>query len=634
MRNIWGFLIQTLEVSLLAILLLILKHLLKDKLSPRWQYGIWSILILSILLPAGLFGTYLIPLLDVFIEAVKTICESHLHSSYTQAYVAVINTSVFPYFTSFPSSITDALFVIYAAGILSGMIKYLKDYLSLKKLLHKAEPVNERVKKQIGDVAHRYQLSPCKAVVVEGLSSAFVFGIFKPVLVLPQEEIDDKILLHELLHVRYKDSLQNVIWSILKCLHWCNPLLHYVFHTISNDLEALCDQRVLEHIQGEERRDYGRILLAMTNEKYPHAFATTSISNGAGQIKKRIEAITRFKKYPKGMGLVSVCIGILLLPLVLGSGSSVTMIEANTSDFGQQLSLASTRLMTMPSVAGAIDYYAKGLLTNNDAYIMAVMPSSLQSEYLSVLDDLPEVSISYPNEALYRVLNLKETADHVIEGFLVFTNDSNDFITSTYVPIKLTKEIGWKVQQNGKVEQYELDRSDPFSQIRNIHWDAPAYGTYHMELENGETDISVHRTYIVQNETDYFNMGFYSTKPNANAIFERSYQTMKIKYTYTGDDFDYYRIESAMVDKADKDVVRYPTCPQNPCTFIGSDGSIRAYAIDENWDRTIEMYHTSDVHESSSEIEMGLPDIFDYRVRINWETVEEVILDLKEDHYE
>lgn len=132
MRNIWGFLIQTLEVSLLAILLLILKHLLKDKLSPRWQYGIWSILILSILLPAGLFGTYLIPLLDVFIEAVKTICESHLHSSYTQAYVAVINTSVFPYFTSFPSSITDVLFMIYAAGILSGMIKYLKDYLSLK----------------------------------------------------------------------------------------------------------------------------------------------------------------------------------------------------------------------------------------------------------------------------------------------------------------------------------------------------------------------------------------------------------------------------------------------------------------------------------------------------------------------
>ncbi len=100
------------------------------------------------------------------------------------------------------------------------MIKYLRDYLLLKKLLQRAEIVNEKMREQIANVALQYQLPICKGVVVEGLSSAFVFGFFKPVLVLPsQENVDDKIILHELLHVRYKDSLQNVLWSILKCFH-------------------------------------------------------------------------------------------------------------------------------------------------------------------------------------------------------------------------------------------------------------------------------------------------------------------------------------------------------------------------------------------------------------------------------
>ena len=40
MTNIWEFLLQTLTVTIAAGLLLVIKELLRDKLSPRWQYGI------------------------------------------------------------------------------------------------------------------------------------------------------------------------------------------------------------------------------------------------------------------------------------------------------------------------------------------------------------------------------------------------------------------------------------------------------------------------------------------------------------------------------------------------------------------------------------------------------------------
>ena len=53
MSNIWEFLLQTATVSLTAGLLLLLKKLFEDKLPPRWQYTIWFLLALRVLLPAA-----------------------------------------------------------------------------------------------------------------------------------------------------------------------------------------------------------------------------------------------------------------------------------------------------------------------------------------------------------------------------------------------------------------------------------------------------------------------------------------------------------------------------------------------------------------------------------------------------
>ena len=56
MTDSWGFLLQTLTASEAALLLLLVKAMFRDKLSPRWQFGIWSILGLVLLIPAGLGG--------------------------------------------------------------------------------------------------------------------------------------------------------------------------------------------------------------------------------------------------------------------------------------------------------------------------------------------------------------------------------------------------------------------------------------------------------------------------------------------------------------------------------------------------------------------------------------------------
>ena len=71
MYSLWAFLLQTGTVSLLAALLLAVKRLLRDQLSPRWQYGVWAVLALAVLWPAGTRHWLLFPL-PLWVETAKT----------------------------------------------------------------------------------------------------------------------------------------------------------------------------------------------------------------------------------------------------------------------------------------------------------------------------------------------------------------------------------------------------------------------------------------------------------------------------------------------------------------------------------------------------------------------------------
>ena len=105
MANIWEFILQTVSVSLVAGLILIIKAVFKDKLSARWQYGIWVILVLRILLPVRADKLVLLPF-GIYLEMLKTYVEQGLSSAYTAPLTATEPARVIPDIASAPQSIT------------------------------------------------------------------------------------------------------------------------------------------------------------------------------------------------------------------------------------------------------------------------------------------------------------------------------------------------------------------------------------------------------------------------------------------------------------------------------------------------------------------------------------------------
>ena len=194
MYNIWSFFLQTISVSIVAGVILFLKYIFQDKLSPRWQYGIWTLLAVRILFPVSL-TKYIIPQIAVWIEIGKGIIEKGLDSVYTQVYEPIVLKHIIPIVTEKPQSMTDILFVIYIIGIVVCLFYYMIAYLRLRILLRSACPVSDALEKKILELCEKYNLKPCKLIAVEGFSSAFLCGVFRPVLVVPYaKELDEKIL--------------------------------------------------------------------------------------------------------------------------------------------------------------------------------------------------------------------------------------------------------------------------------------------------------------------------------------------------------------------------------------------------------------------------------------------------------
>lgn len=562
MYNIWGALLQMTSVSITALMLLLLKKIFEDKLSPRWQYGVWSLLVLRILVPVNM-SKYIIPQLAYWIETWKAQIEKGLDSQFTNVYKVIELDHVFPFIMQKPESITDWLFVIYASGILFSLLIYLFAYVRLRIHIRNALPVSISMEQKLLAVSEKYQLRPCRMIAVEGISSAFICGFLRPRLVVPYaKELDEKILLHELLHYKYYDTLQNIFWCLLRALHWCNPLMQYVMHHIENDMEALCDQRVLELLEGEARRDYGIILLDMANQQYARIPGTSSISNGSKNISKRIASIVRFKKYPQGMALVSICIIIVLFwPTIVGSAHTFTKEDYDSYRYRYpelDSAMAIARIQRCSTVAGALDTYAKGLYLFNGIYIASA--SSL-SDHERIEKEIEEYGCYQSGEYFVNIVNLEDfwiynidqrseteytaticyravvQADEILEELLDdLDTDEGLYSTTAYifVPVSVTYEDAWVVKEIGErsicsEQKYELN---------SIH---PLYPKkYFGECEYGEVLLEVETKYTINNEVQN-NMNLWGfteldTSPKPNALFSYYELNKYIEYKHTDEE--------------------------------------------------------------------------------------------------
>jgi beta-lactamase regulating signal transducer with metallopeptidase domain/dipeptidyl aminopeptidase/acylaminoacyl peptidase len=128
--------------------------------------------------------------------------------------------------------------------------------------------VPESFTRLLAATAQRLRLRRLPRVVVsQGVESPAVFGVLRPVLLLPARGTEDlspreaeHILLHELAHLKRRDLQVHAFCIALQVIYWFNPLLYLVRRQLQHLRELCCDATVAAILK-EGTKDYCQTLL-------------------------------------------------------------------------------------------------------------------------------------------------------------------------------------------------------------------------------------------------------------------------------------------------------------------------------------------------------------------------------------
>ena len=133
-----------------------------------------------------------------------------------------------------------------------------------------------------------------------------LYGIIKPKIIFPTNDIDKYVLLHEQAHIKRRDNLLRIIAVTAACIHWFNPLVWLMLKLYISDSEIACDEAVIAGLPRGEHKEYALTLLRYTESRTVYA----SPFGGTG-VKTRIERILSYKK----LSLFSVVSFVILIAL-------------------------------------------------------------------------------------------------------------------------------------------------------------------------------------------------------------------------------------------------------------------------------------------------------------------------------
>ncbi|MHC6179100.1 M56 family metallopeptidase [Clostridium sp. JNZ X4-2] len=150
-----------------------------------------------------------------------------------------------------------------------------------------------------------------------------IFGFIHPKILLPSninDVIDSEqlscVIFHELSHLKRKDTILNFIVSLLRIIHWFNPLLLYAFSKMKEDKELACDEMALNYCS-HKKYGYTIIKLLEVYQKSNTIYGMDFIINNKYEIKRRITMISLFKKNSHRWTALSIAILVIIGGIML-----------------------------------------------------------------------------------------------------------------------------------------------------------------------------------------------------------------------------------------------------------------------------------------------------------------------------
>lgn len=216
-------------------------------------------------------------------------------------------------------------FIIFSAvwvmGVVLQLLRYSLSYIVFMKRLEKQNrPVQNSAYERILEQVNRKRLSISLYRNAE-VKSPFSTGLFRKKIILPDksyEEVEmEAILCHEYTHLCNHDIWFKMLLCAVKSVHWFNPMVYWMERAVSQNMELICDEAVVENRRLEYRQMYGMTILETIRDmtEQPQSCIVSYFEGEKNQMKERIRNIIK----PLGRRKKPILITVLCVLLLAGS---------------------------------------------------------------------------------------------------------------------------------------------------------------------------------------------------------------------------------------------------------------------------------------------------------------------------
>jgi len=214
---------------------------------------------------------------------------------------------------SVPIGASTVLPMVWLCGFATVIVGWARQWRRVRRAMCAASPLDLKL--------------PIRAMSSPERLEPGVFGIFRPVLLLPEGIADrltpaqwQAILAHELCHVRRHDNLTAAIHMLVEAIFWFHPLVWWIGKRMVEERERACDEEVL--LSAGDPEVYAEGILNVCKLYVESPLACVSGVTGSN-LKQRIRAIMTERvagdlNFAKKLTLTVAGMAALAAPVVVG----------------------------------------------------------------------------------------------------------------------------------------------------------------------------------------------------------------------------------------------------------------------------------------------------------------------------
>lgn len=347
--------------SILVVLIIIIRNLHRNILGAKFQYIIWFVVVLRLMvpqLPASSISIFnyipevkrMPPIIvseknvknerDISAGARINSAYSVYDDKYTFREIGLTSFSYIAKITPLDQSINFIFSLIWIIGVLGIGIYKMLIYIHFQNKIKKSCNIcDSEINNILENCKNKMNITRnIKLVQTEKVISPSLIGFMRPIILLPKDI--EKILpvnklnyifIHELAHLKRGDVVTNWIILILRTLHWFNPTIQYGLGKMCEDMEISCDSLALSYINDNETKEYGLAILTLAEKisTYARLPGMASVVNSKSKMKRRIIMIKLFNKK-------SYKLSAMAMATILVLGCSV-LTDAKASSIKNQI---------------------------------------------------------------------------------------------------------------------------------------------------------------------------------------------------------------------------------------------------------------------------------------------------------